>query len=386
MTTQKSNANACKDNAIYKAEMLEHYGEVRTMADVLISMNEQQHFSNGKDAATAVWNYIRAQNKLLEHYDHVRAWNDYVLSMNEQERQRFSNSEDAVAEAERIRAQKQNDAAISGKAYLLIADALHSPSAFADGKLNRDAFLQNFAMPQFEKNWDNAMCRYCYAKIWKLISYFNDFRRYTSPDQILSDLEKTITPAYYRMVDTAGRWYPLSFFSSGIMQAWNEIAPNNSIDPDLLEQYMFRNHEASVKAIGLEATIAKDFKPDFPCHEEVFFPKKVGSAPVYVDRSEGTVRAFSKSCGEGSYPEFFEIGIACNLLATDSKYEMLGSGADEDFSRQLLFLPKSDMTLPVYYCNFCFGGKMEFDSEEEKIRFITKEKKGLANKDGHNNE
>lgn len=36
------------------------------------------------------------------------------------------------------------------------------------------------------------MYRYYYAKIWKLICYFDEFRRYTSPGQIYRDLKETI--------------------------------------------------------------------------------------------------------------------------------------------------------------------------------------------------
>ena len=120
--------------------------------------------------------------------------------------------------------------------------------AFVDGRLNKDVFFENFTISQFEKNWDNAMYRYYYAKIWKLICYFNEFRRYTSPSQIYKDLKKTITPEYYTMGDSASVFgYPYYFFTRTIEEVWNEIAPNNSIDPDLLDKYMFRNHEIAIQ-------------------------------------------------------------------------------------------------------------------------------------------
>ena len=60
MTQESNKSNA---DALRRAEIMEHYGQVRTMADVLISMNEQQHFSNSRDAANAVCVYICEQNR-----------------------------------------------------------------------------------------------------------------------------------------------------------------------------------------------------------------------------------------------------------------------------------------------------------------------------------
>ena len=262
-----------------KAEIIETYGQVRTMADILVSMNELRHFSNSNDAVDAVEEFIKSQEPC--------------------------------------------HSAISGKAFHFIADALYSPMAFVDGALNRDAFMENFAISQFEKGWDNAMYRYYYAKLWKLVCYFNDFRRYTSPNQIYKDLEKTVTPEYYIMSDSAYRegGYPQYFFRRAIEEAWDEIAPDNSIHPELLDEYMFRNHEMSVRTIGLEATILKYFVRDY-CHTDVYFPQKVGTAPVYNERLVGNKRIFSKSCGEGigpnCYPESLEIRYAYKLLFNSS--------------------------------------------------------------------
>ena len=82
----------------------------------------------------------------------------------------YSTKEEAVAAVMKfIGSQSPCHFAISGKAFHFIADALYSSKAFVDRRLNKDAFLDNFTISQFEKNWDNAMYRYYYAKIWKLI-------------------------------------------------------------------------------------------------------------------------------------------------------------------------------------------------------------------------
>lgn len=309
-------------------EIMELYGQTRTMVDILISMNEQYHFHSSEEAVAAVEKFIRSQSPC--HF------------------------------------------AISGKAFHFIADALYSPMAFVDGMLNKNVFLDNFTISQFEKNWDNAMYRYYYAKIWKLICYFNEFRRYTSPSQIYKDLKNTITPEYYIMTGYGG--YPQYFFRWAIEEAWDEIAPNNSIDSQLLDEYMFKNHEASVRAIGLEATIEKHFEQDY-CWTDVYFPEQIGSAPVYIERKIGKKRIFIKSCGEGkgpnNCPELLEFGYAYRLLVEDIKYNIYGSYSHKDFQPEL-FVPKDDMSLPIYSAKFPVG-KLMFENENDKVAFLEKE-------------
>lgn len=314
-------------------EIMEQYGQVRTMADILIGMNEQQHFHSSEEAVAAVEKFIILQSPC--HF------------------------------------------AISGKAFHFIADALYSPMAFVNGILNKNAFWNNFTVSQFEKNWDNAMYRYYYAKIWKLICYFNEFRRYTSPNQIYRDLKSTINSEYYVMADSTYHiGYPQYFFRCAIEEAWDEIAPNNSINPQLLDKYMFKNHEASVRAIGLEATIEKHFKQDY-CWTDVYFPEQIGSAPIYIERKIGKKRIFIKSCGEGkgpnNCPELLEFGYAYRLLVEDIKYNIYGSYSYKHFQPEL-FVPKDDMSLPIYSAEFPVG-KLMFENENDKVAFLEKELK-----------
>ena len=314
-------------------EIMEQYGQVRTMADILIGMNEQQHFHSSEEAVAAVEKFIILQSPC--HF------------------------------------------AISGKAFHFIADALYSPMAFVNGILNKNAFWDNFTVSQFEKNWDNAMYRYYYAKIWKLICYFNEFRRYTSPNQIYRDLKSTINSEYYVMADSTYHiGYPQYFFRCAIEEAWDEIAPNNSINPQLLDKYMFKNHEASVRAIGLEATIEKHFKQDY-CWTDVYFPEQIGSAPIYIERKIGKKRIFIKSCGEGkgpnNCPELLEFGYAYRLLVEDIKYDIYGSYSKNDFKPEL-FVPKDDMSLPIYSAELPVG-KLIFENENDKVAFLEKELK-----------
>ena len=105
--SDKTNDTASADNAEVegiqsvvlkrsKAEVIEGYGQVRTMADILISMNDQYHFHSSEEAVAAVMKFIGSQSPC--HF------------------------------------------AISGKAFHFIADALYSSKAFVDRRLNKDAF------------------------------------------------------------------------------------------------------------------------------------------------------------------------------------------------------------------------------------------------------
>jgi hypothetical protein len=78
---------------------------------------------------------------------------------------------------------------------------------------------------------------------------------------------------------------------------------------------MFEQHDEKVKKYGLSKVIEMDFQDDGPCHPEVFFPKKIGTAAVYVGDSRGATtigrctanpttiyQNYIKSCGEGTGP------------------------------------------------------------------------------------
>jgi hypothetical protein len=132
---------------------------------------------------------------------------------------------------------------------------------------------------------------------------------------------------------------------------------------------MFENHEISLRTIGLEATIQKDFR-QAGCWAEVYFPKEIGTAPIYFERKVGNRRRFIKSCGEGigpnQYPESLEIRYAHVLLLHDPKYELRGS---YDRIPDFFFVPIHDQSLPIYSVN----EKLVFENEYQKQSFLEKE-------------
>ena len=236
-----------KDNGVQKpknnespdtysnSDMVIHYGQVRTMVDILIGLNKVHHFFDSKDAINEVEKYIASQN--------------------------------------------QGHSLISAMAFHVIADTLQSPFAFVNGKLNDEEIKQVFNMPQFHYAWENALYKYRFAKIWKLICYFNEFRRYTAPDEIMEDLESLDLYHYFEMTDSA--WgagetgvngHPWGFFRCAITKKWSSFARKGVLNPELINKYMFENHDISLRTIGLEATIQKDFRQD-GCWSDVYFPK-----------------------------------------------------------------------------------------------------------------
>lgn len=314
------------------ADMITDYGQTRTLADILIGLDKVHHFSNSKDAIKAVEDYVKGQN----HYS------------------------------------------ISSRAFYVIAETLSSIS-FRGGKLDESTITRLFDLPHFEKEWENAMYKYGFAKLIKLICYCNEFRRYKCPKDILDDLRLLRSWDYSRRQNyfTVQSWnYPMFFFRNCIMNMWDEIAPNDCIDESRLKKYMFENHENSVNAIGLEETIKRDFVPD-GCHPDVLFPKKFGSAPVYVEKYIGSKRKYVKSCGEGkgpnAYPESFEADYAFVLLWDDDNYICLGDESFSDWYAEY-YLPKNDWTLPFYDRH----GKIVFEDDNARDSFVM----GLINELG----
>ena len=314
------------------SDMVIHYGQVRTMVDILIGLNEVHHFLDSQEAINEVEKYIASQN--------------------------------------------QDHSSISAMAFHVIADILHSPFAFVNGKLNDAKIKEVFIRPKFQHTWENALYKYRFAKIWKLICYFNEFRRYSSPYEIIEDLKSLNLYHYFEMTDSA--WgaresgvggHPWNFFTRAITNKWNFFAPNGVLNPELINKYMFENHEISLRTIGLEATIQKDFR-QAGCWADVYFPKEFGTAPIYFERKVGNRRRFIKSCGEGigpnQYPESLEIRYAHVLLLHDPKYELRGS---YDRIPDFFFVPIHDQSLPIYSVD----EKLVFENEYQKQSFLEKE-------------
>lgn len=301
------------------------YGVSRTFADVVISLNRQTRFRSAQDALNALQQYF----------------------------QRFVDMGDDVAFV----------------AVRTFWSVIREPELFADGKLNVDLLREKiFNFDNFSDKFNDAYILHCKEKICNVVATLNEFRRYTNPGQVLDDLSNSQltrfshcgpNDKYYMMSPAhAGHRYPMFFFTQFIQDNWHKIAPNGVMDPKLLNEYMFNKHERGLLKYGLEAVINHDYEQDGPCHPEVYFPKRVGTGPVYV---ESEPRKFIRSCGEGkgpdSIPNYLENMIALKLVKEDKKYSRIGE----------YYVPINDLTLPIYQD---WRGKLDFKTIGEKRRFV----------------
>lgn len=318
---------------IERQELIQHdiithaHGVSRTFADVVIALNERTPFKSAEEALSALQHYFR----------------------------RFVESGDEVA-------------FIAVRTFWCV---VRMPEVFADGKLNM-ALLRDkiFNFDHFSGEFNQAYIMYCKEKICNVVATLNEFRRYTNPQQIVDDISHAKltrfshcgpNDEYYLMSPVhAGHNYSLYFFSRFIQENWLKIAPEGVLDHKLLNEFMFNKHERGLRKYGLDAVIRHDYEQDGPCHPEVYFPKRVGSGPVYVETEP---RKFIRSCGEGkgpnSIPNYLENMIALELVKDDKKYCRLGD----------YYVPINDLSLPIYEI---WRGKMDFKTIGEKRRFIEK--------------
>lgn len=304
------------------------YGLTRTFADILIALDRERHYTSPEDAISDLFNQLR-----------------------------------------RFRGQDSEVAYLSVK---ILMNVINDPKMFTSKSVNVDYLRKKiFDAEQFETEYKRAFDNHCREKLANLVSYLNEFRRYSSADEIRYDLFHRIpylrfTPCgaasdiYYFDVEDAGQGYPFRFFTTVIENNWAEITTDGALDADKLRAMLFDHHANSIKTLGLDATIAKDYIIDSPCHSEVFHPKKLGTGPVYVKDS---TNIYNRSCGEGigpnRIPDYLEYEIARLILEEDGNYVKVHG----------YFIPREDMSLPVYHE---WAGKIAFKSPEEKLEFIRK--------------
>lgn len=251
----------------------------------------------------------------------------------------------------------------------ILWNILHNEEVFKNGELDIEAlkkFLLEF--PSYSNELNKAYEFHCREKLFNLIVYLNQFRKYRSSEEISNDVNRSkITHFshcgpncdYYMSPIRAGHGYPLFYFKRFIEEKWDQIQKEDgTLDPILLDELMFNRHERGLRKYGIEAVLAHDYNP-YPCWG-AFLPKIIGTGPVYIDLGKGK---YAISCGEGAgpnnIPHYLEYTIATRILETDSRYECI----------QGYFIPKDDMSLPILG-TWRDSGIMEFANIDEKIKFI----------------
>lgn len=215
---------------------------------------------------------------------------------------------------------------------------------------------------------------YSVRKMIKYIQFLNEFRRYSNYEEIRNDLQSipvshcsSNDPQYYYSFYKGTLWGVWEM----LFEEWENVTKNDLLDNELLEQIAFGRFDNMVKEHGLKETIRLSYG-DVGCHPDIQAPMR---------RREGTVwgpvyrihdNRIEKGCADfRRWPwtnTSFEMKFAHEILERDKNYIHI-----ETDWRGGLYLPVSDYTLPVYTR---YGGKMHFDSQEEKIKFIEEHKSG----------
>lgn len=349
------------------------------VADTVHQICKELHIGNdhNKEVASAVKN--KSCCEITTHcYGMTRTFADIILGMNEEKK--YTSADQALSDLgaylQRFDEQGNNIAFLSVR---ILQSILHDePEIFAGGVLNVSRLRELvFEDNNFLSAYDKAYDLYCKEKLINLVAYLNEFRCYSNPEELRRDLfENTdvlqfsacapITGFYYFVMSGAtGMNYPVQFFVRAIRNLWSEITTEGVLDAGKMRRMMFGNHDESVKQLGLDATIQKDYIEDSPCHPEVFVPKVLGTAPIYV-KDDKTGR-YMRSCGEGkgpnSIPDWLEFQIAKQILAKDKSYKHVRN----------YYIPKYDNTLPVYGE---YNGRLVFKTQDEKLKFIEDVKRG----------
>ena len=225
-----------------------------------------------------------------------------------------------------------------------------------------------------ENGIEQIFYNYSVRKMIKYIQFLNEFRRYSNYEAIRDDLQ-SIPVSHCSSNDPQ---YYFSFYKGPIWRVygilfdeWENVTKDGILDNELLEQIAFGRFDNMVKEHGLKETIRLAYG-DVGCHPDIQAPMRRREGTVWgpVYRIDG--KHIEKGCSDfRRWPwtnTSFEMNFAHEILEKDKNYML----ADSDW-RGELYLPVSDYTLPVYSR---YEGKMHFDSQEEKTKFIEEHKSG----------
>jgi ADP-ribosylglycohydrolase len=215
---------------------------------------------------------------------------------------------------------------------------------------------------------------YSVRKMVKYIQFLNEFRRYSDYESIREDLQ-SIPVSHCSSNDPQ---YYYSFYEGTLfdvwhilLEEWDNVTKNGKLDNDLLEQVAFGRFDKLVKEHGLKETIRLAYG-DVGCHPDIQAPYMYNNERIWgpIYRIDG--KHIEKGCSDfRRWPwtnTSFEMKFAHKILERDKNYMCVGTNWIKG-----LYLPISDYTLPVYSR---YIGKMHFESQVEKIKFIEDHKTG----------
>lgn len=321
---------------------VEEYGQVQTLCDIIKVLNEQKHY-------TCVGEMNDDINKVMDRYC--------------------------------------RRGTISARTrHYINSGLLEHLDLFKEGTLDFEALKTTLLIALYRHQDDDiekVMTRRDVAKLIHIISYLNDFRRYTSGKEIQTDLiehvfsdtlshgdlsKDYLNDKMFRSAPLGGHAYPYFTFFWALDEFWDKVSVDEILDNQKLQTIMIDKYQQDVAEYGIAKVVSENYEQDSSCHPEVYCPKHGEYyGPVLVSVEDE--RKFIESCGEGKGPnssdDYFEFRVASSLLAIDPKYTEIGT--DKDFWDHY-YVPKQDFTLPVYG-NM---GKVYFNNQIEKESFIRK--------------
>lgn len=303
------------------------HGQTRTLVDILKAMNEESPILDAYDARERLRSFVSS---------HLR-------------------SGDSVARfvIRLIFRWLSWNRTIIGKGINL--DGLEE-SLSKDGG---DAFLM-------ESQANKVYFDYCVSKLVSYIKFLNEFRRYTSTEQIKEDLQATIGFVSGCSSNCRnGAEYFFGFSRPMLFDIlWTIERNQDRLFPsgkgllnEELERLFFCDYAEKVDSLGFERAIKEVFRP-VGCHSEWLSTVDV-IGPRLLEVRDGE---YEIMCGSG-HPlgrDSFMLHFAMPLLASDSKYQYKNG----------YFVPKEDFSLPVYH--EWQGRKLSFINQEEKEAFINR--------------
>lgn len=308
------------------------YGQMRTLVDLLKTLNQESPITDADDAEDRLTHLVRRNVRYGDAYAFLAIrvlWELISRHNNNREPVHIEKLEDDIMEY-----------------------------------FNDSCWMNDNPITQ-------VLYRYSAEKMIRYIQFLNEFRRYTDFNQIGDDMLSigfshcsSNEPDYYYSFNPM---YIHSLFKT-ISSEWHNISRSGRLDNEALEDLMFGRYERMISAQGLRETINLAYQ-DMEGHPGIKEPKysyKAIHGPYFKVKGNNIERGCSDFRRWPWSNTQFEMQFAREILIKDEKYIRVTPDEYNEY-----FIPRNDYSLPVY----SLMGKMHFDSEEDKIRFIQDKKR-----------
>lgn len=318
--------------------------------------------------------------KKLSEYGYIRTIADIIKVLNDQNH--YTDPNALVGDLQKTLAPYRERGTVSQSAIAVVDWLIHREwrTLFRGNELDINEFARVIDDIPSEGNSpiDEVFSVRQKAKILYAVELANKICRYTNGSDLADDLHSLFydNSTWFKKLDDVHPHmdYGIRFFLDNLSDAWAYITREDglsvvTLDNDLLEKYLFTDHEKKILEIGLVQTIEEDYEVVIGCHSTRLLPKKPGAGPVYVLAGDGN---YIKACHPSSdtliQQKMYEHSFVCTLLGCmvrRDEYKKIEVG------RGYYYIPLRDYSRPVFE-DYCGAGIMEmiFETDEEKLDFI----------------